>query len=312
MANELKIRIVKDSKGNKLSLASIPIEAVESLKIFLDSFTTLANLYDNPSDFKVSITEGSVESNFIAPTNSKEFSQDIKDIIDGKLADVNKIKAFRSIQDKIKKNGLDYEVFWKINNKTSDLTQVFKGSNFPYKRHKNVNSSEIVFLKGGLFDAGGKTISNLHIEANNEEFTIGCSREEILEINQFMYSVIHISAIKTTKFNQRPSYTLIDYYLSSKEQLSIENFYKSIVKDDSLSKYDSIYDKLQTLLEYRDIKAIKYLINIFNNPFTERGILRTVLMTLKPYIKTKELKGLMRSYESLSATLRAESLNNRI
>ncbi|TCC97487.1 hypothetical protein EZ449_21960 [Pedobacter frigidisoli] len=312
MSNELKIRIIQDSKGNKLRLNAITIEAVESLKIFLESFTTLANLYDNPSDFKVSLTKGSIESNLIPPTNNRQFNQDIKDIVNGKLGDKDKIKAFRTIQDRIKQNGLSYQVFWKINNKTNDLTNVFKGVNFRYKRNRLDTEFETVFLKGKLFDAGGKTISNIHIEQFDEEFKIECSKDKVIQINQFIYNTVYISAIKSTKVNQRPTYTLIDYYHNQKEQSECEKFHKLILKTHGLEKFDIVHDKLIELLENDNIQFISYLMNIFNNIHTERGIIRTILMTIKPFIKTQKLAMLNIGYESLSTTLRKESLNNRI
>lgn len=312
MANELKIRIKRDSKGNELSLGSITIEAVESLKTFLDSFIALAKLYDNPEEFRVSLTEGSVESNFIAPADRKEFSQDIKGIIDGNLEDVEKIKAFRSIQNKIKLNGLEYEVYWKINNKTNNLTHVFKGSSFPFKRNKLESKSEIVFVSGELFDAGGKTVSNIHMQLGSEEVTIGCSREEVLKINKFMYKTIFISAVKTLKENHKPCYKLVDCYVNLKQQLEVEEFYNSILGDESLNKHDIIYNKLIESLENEDVVCIENVMRIFDNSFTERGIIRTILMTMKPYINNKELGHLRGYFESLSKTLRIGSLNNRI
>lgn len=313
MANELKIRIKTDSKGEEQSLDSITIEAAEALKIFIDSLTTLANLYDNSSDFKISLTKGSVETNLLPPTNScLEFMQDMKDIVNGDLQDIAKIKAFKTIQDKIKLNGLDYEVFWKVNESTNDLTQVFKGKNFSYKRNTDNYTHETVFLNGRFYAAGGKSVTNIHIDNGTEEYTIGCSEDEVVQMNEYFYKQVSLSVIKSTKPERKPQYKLLDYYSSIEEQEEFKQFYNSIIKNKELEKLDIIHNKLQELIADVNISAIEHIIKLFNNSYTERGIIRTILLTLKPFISSKSLESLVPVYEDLSGVLRKGSLNNKI
>lgn len=313
MANELKIRIKTDSKGIEQHLDSITIEAAEALKIFIDSLMTLAKLYDNSSDFKISLTKGSVETNLIPAYNSGlEFMQDMKDIVNGDLKDTAKIKAFKTIQDKIKLNGLDYEVFWKVNESTNDLTHVFKGKNFSYKRNTDDYIHETVFLNGRFYAAGGKSVSNIHIDNGAEEYTIGCSEDEVVRMNEYFYKQVSLSVIKSSKPEGKPRYKLIDYYSSIKEQEELKQFYNSIIKDRELGKFDIIHNKLQELIADVNINAIKHIINLFNNSYTERGIIRTILLTLKPFMNSKALANLVPVYEDLSSVLRKGSLNNKI
>lgn len=312
MASELKIRIIKDSKGNKLKLSSITIEAAESLKIFIDSLATLASFYDDSSEFKLSLTEGSIESNLLPPVDNRQFREDMKAIIDGKLNDIPKIKAFKTIQDKIKQNGLDYEVLWKVNDMTHDLTQVFKGKNFTYKRNTDGYDLETVFIKGRLFATGGKKVTNIHLEDKEEEFVVACSEEDVVSVNKFIYKSVYLSCIKASKPEKKPLYTLIDYYADHDEQKEIQQFYNSFLKQEGLERFDLLHNTIVDLLSNKKIESAKFVIKLFNNKYTERGAIRTILMALKPLISSKSLSSINPIYEELAARLRKASLNHKI
>ncbi|MVM39484.1 hypothetical protein GO730_20970 [Spirosoma sp. HMF3257] len=312
MENELKIRIIKDSKGNPLSLQAITLEAAESLKIFIDSLVELARLYEDNSEFKISLLNGSIESCLVFPAQNEQVTKDINDILTGKSLDNKKIKALKDIQDKIKSNGLDYEVLWKNNNEIINVTQKFKGENFSYKRRRNEYESEIVFLSGQLYETGGKTNTNIHIHESNIEYKIDCTVQEAIAINSLLYENIYLSALKTTRSEYKPTYQLIDYYLDINEQKFIAEFYQNIVSNDKLEKFDLLHEKIYDLILEDRLNDLKKMIKIFDNEFTERGIIRTILMSLKPVIKKDDFLGIKPLYQSLSDTLRVRSLNHTI
>ena len=55
MNNEFTIKIISDSSGNEQSLNNISIEAADSLKVFIESLTRLAQTYDNYDNVEIRI-----------------------------------------------------------------------------------------------------------------------------------------------------------------------------------------------------------------------------------------------------------------
>lgn len=312
MQNELKIRIVKDSKGDKLSLTSITIEAAESLRIFIESLVELANLYENNSEFKISLKEGSVESSLVFPSQNVDITDDINNIIEGKSIDNAKTKTLKKIQDKIKLNGLSYEVAWIIDNKEKNITNVFKGRNFPYKRLHSNGNSEVVFLKGFLYESGGKKTVNIHIEDCGQEYTIDCTNDEAIKVNTSLFKEIFISAIKTVKGKDIVFYKLVDYYSDKVEYENMSNFYDSIVYNDGLEKFDLLHNKIYNLIIDDKTQELLKIVKVFNTDFTEKGIIRTILMSLKPVRQKEFFPAIDALYKSLSENLRLRSYNKTI
>ncbi|WP_337045437.1 hypothetical protein [Emticicia sp. 17c] len=175
-----------------------------------------------------------------------------------------------------------------------------------------MTNEKIVFLKGKLYEAGGKKTTNVHIEDGENEYKIECSQEEARELKDFLYRPIFLSTIKVTKSNYPPEYKLIDYYNSQEEQNKYEDFVQKIVENDTLEKYDLLHDKIYEFIDEDKINDISKLIKVFNNNCTDRGVLRTILISLKPIIHNETYKQLNSSYQSLSELLRAGSSKKKI
>lgn len=133
MENELKIKILSNSNGEKVSLDNISIDAADALKIFIESLSDFAKSYNDNSDVKLSMKDGSIETILTYPADKTEISEDIDEIITGKSFETHRTKLFKNIQDKIKLNGLEYSVLLKENNIEKDLTKNFKDKNFPLR-----------------------------------------------------------------------------------------------------------------------------------------------------------------------------------
>lgn len=314
MNNEFIIKINSDSHGNQLSLDNITIEAADALMIMIESLTNIAKLYDENPDIKISLKNGSIESCLVYPSTGNLIQEEIENIILGNSDNNEKIKFFKTIQDKIKSNGLDYTVINKVNDEIKDLTVIFKSNNFPLKRVRRTEFYEKVeFIQGRLYESGGKVKTNIHLENTlQEEYKVECTQEQAIEINQRLYSNIYLSVLKKWRLNQKPTYQLIDSYLSEDKFINYKTFYNDIKNNPTLDRFDLVYNRIVEIIESDEINngEILKIMRLYNNPNSDRGIIRTILMTLKPVISKNTNLSVM--YNSLAKILRAGNPKNKI
>lgn len=313
--NEFKIRIVSNSDGEEVKLHNISLDAAESLKVFIESLTGLAKTYsdyDGNSDIKLSLTEGSVIASLVIPEDDLGVINDIKDITEHNSDNNIRIGFLKDIQDKIKQNGLTYEVSLIEKGNFIDLTPKFKSRKFPRRREGRIPYKyEIEFLTGELYQGGGENKTNIHIRNNDIKHTIECSVQQIQKLS-VLYSKVYISVLKRWKKEGDFEYKLIDNYLSEEKY----DFYKSIHKEykscDSLNKFDFIHDKIVEIVNNDDLdnnELIK-LMRLYNNQYSDRGTLRTLLMSIKPILKDNE--GLKYYYNKVADRLRDGSSSKKI
>ncbi|QKG55595.1 hypothetical protein GKZ68_02450 [Hymenobacter sp. BRD128] len=304
MANEFIIKINKDSHGNELSLASMSIEAADALKIFIESLSQFAKLSNKAADMKLSLKDGCIESALVYPESEVKIDEEIQSIVDGKSDNNEFIKFFKDIQDKIQANGLDYSVMHFVNGEKIDLTETFKAKKFAYKRpNKGFWKEEIVFIEGRLFESGGKTKTNIHLDYKGKEFAINCSINQAIKINKLLYQQVYVCALKKWKFEGQETYELIDTYLLPGVFRKYKNFYQSIKEDDSLERFDIIHDNVVSIIEKRglDVPDIFRLMRLYNHPQSDKGIVQTILMALKPLRRHERVSGI---YQELAALLK--------
>ncbi|OBS12819.1 hypothetical protein ATE49_15295 [Elizabethkingia miricola] len=312
--NEFKIRIVSNSDGEEVRLDNISLDAAESLKVFIDSLTGLAKTYsdyDGSSDIKLSLTEGSVITSLVIPEDDLDVIEDIKEITNNKSKNNERIKCFKVIQDRIKQNGLTYEVSLWEDGQYVDLTPKFKSKNFQTRNGKLVPLKyEILFITGEAFEAGGKSKTNIHISKGEDVFKITCSRQQAQKIN--VYSNVYLSVLKKWRKEDNIEYILIDNYLSEEKY----DFYKSIHEEyklcDSLNKFDFIHDKVVEIVnnDNLDNNELIKLMRLYNNQYSDRGTLRTLLMSIKPILHNN--KGLKDYYNKVADRLRDGSSSKKI
>lgn len=314
MSNELKIKIISDSQGNDLDLSNISIEAAGALKIFIDSMVDFAKTYEDTSDIKLKLDNGSIETCLVYP-EEEEVSHDIEDILEFKSNNKKRVEAFRNIQDKIQLNGLVYEVFLnKQNEPTREVTQIFKGKKFRKAKQIFDRSYSIEFIEGELFETGGRKTVNVHIENRQlgKEYKIECEKPDAKKLNDRLYSKIYLSVIKISKTEQDIEYRYIDSYLRADNYLFYKSLHEQLITEDSIEKYDLIYNYIVNTINDDNTpnEEIIKLIRLYDNKFSEKGIIRTILMTLKPIINREV--GLFPYYESLVKTFRSRSNTGKI
>lgn len=313
MNNEFTIKIISDSSGNEQSLNNISIEAADSLKVFIESLTRLAQTYDNYDNVKLVLSNGCVEASLVYPETESSITDDINDIINGNSYEPERTKILKAIQDRVKLNGLDYQVLFNVNNESQDLTRIFKSKRFPLKRGKRLSYQyEILFIKGHLFEAGGKSKTNIHIEGNGEEYKVECSRSQAIEINRRLYSEVFLSVLKKWKKEEDFEYELIDSYLTEDKFTFFKNLHSQFDNIEGLERYDFLHDKVVEIAENDSIDNLELikLMRLYNNRNSDRGVLRTLLMSIKPLLRTNE--GLKYYFNEMSERLRKGSVNNII
>lgn len=313
MDNEFIIKINRDSQGNQLSLSNITIEAADALKIFIESLSDFAKLQSQQSDLRLSLKDGCIESCLAYPSLGTDIESEIDDVIEGKSHSNDNIKILKIIQDKIKLNGLDYTVIHKKGNTSIDLTAKFKAKNFALKRAQRREFDEKVeFIEGRLFETGGKVRTNIHLESFGEEYKVECTQQQAIELNRRLYSEVYLAVLKRNKKDQKPVYSLLDSYLNPHIYFEFKELYLSAENEKSLVRYDIVHNWIVKAIEAEDSKSgnILKLLRLYNYSQSDRGMLRTILMTLKP---VSTLNGsLLVMYKSLADILRSGSTNNRI
>ncbi|MBO6184155.1 MAG: hypothetical protein J6O88_05590 [Chryseobacterium sp.] len=311
MSNEFKIKIVSDSSGNPVSLTNIPLDAADALKVFFQSLTEFAKSYNN-DDIKLSLENGSIETGIIFPETEEYIAEDIDDIISGRSHDNYRIKLFKDMQDKILQNGIDYKVFLKSNGNEAEVTNNFKGRKFPLRRPKKDKQYEINFIEGFLYEAGGLSKTNVHIQYNDKDATIECTRSQAKQLNERLYSSIFLSVTKKTINNNAFEYTLIDSYLKEDIFLKYKKLHESIMQCQTFEKYDILHYFIKNIIlsDDEDNQEIIKIIRLYDHLYVDRGILRTILMALKPIIKNNE--GLVPYYDRIAATFRNGSKSKMI
>lgn len=311
MSNEFKIKIVSDSSGNPVSLTNIPLDAADALKVFLESLTEFAKSYEN-DDIKLSLENGSIETGMIFPESEEYIIDDIDNIISGRSHDNFRIKLFKDMQDKILQNGLTYKVFLKSSGTEEEVTNNFKGRKFPMRRPKKDKHYEINFMEGFLYEAGGKSKTNVHIQHDDNEFTIECTRDQAKQLNQRLYSSIYLSVTKKTINNNSFEYRLIDSYLKEESYCKYKNLHNSIIQGRTFEKYDILHYFIKDIIisDNEDNQELIKIIRLYDHLYVDRGILRTILMALKPIIKNNE--GLIPYFNRITETFRNGSKSKMI
>jgi hypothetical protein len=296
MQNEFTIKINKDANGNDLSLASMSVEASSALVFFLNSLTELASSHNSNGNVTLCLRDGCVESTLVYPSDDLIIQNEINDIVYGNSNNNESIKILKQIQSKIKENGLDYTISHFYNNNSEDFTLLFKQRNFKLNRGPRIEWHESIdFLQGKLYEAGGKVKTNVHVENVNGEYKIECSQEQAKDLNKRLYDNVSLCVLKKQKANNKDIYELVDSYLKPEQFEAYKGF-----------------DKIIGILENEEhpYGELLKLMRLFNYAQCDRGLLRTVLMAVKP-IKNNDEKVLL-MYNAMAVILRAGSTHKVI
>jgi hypothetical protein len=80
------------------------------------------------------------------------------------------------------------------------------------------------------------------------------------------------------------------------------------MNNQDLSKYDDVYDRLLLMIEDDEFNKINQHLELLKTE-TDRGILRTALMVLKPFRNEEEIKD---NYNQVADILRSGSTHGKI
>jgi hypothetical protein len=304
MSNELSIKITHDSEGKEVSLNAMNLEAANVLKLLFQSLTDLANLYGASHDVRISLKEGSIESVLIYPDTATDIDDDITKVIAGTSTNVEATRILRDIQTKIKANGIAYSVHHVVANTVHDLTPSFKEGQFRRRRTPKAEFEEqVCFISGRLFESGGKVKSNVHVDVGEDEYKVECTQEQATTLNKRLYSKVYLSVLKLTSAHL-VRYRFIDSYLKEESYMAYKAFYESIMATKELRRYDIIHDKIVHTVETNDraLGELLKLMRLFDHEQCERGVLRTVLIGIKP-IRQRH-KAVKEAYNRLAGILR--------
>lgn len=292
MANQFSIKITRGSDGKEVSLENMTIEAADALTVFIESLADVAKLHKDNSDIRLSLKNGSIEAVLTYPDSETEIDSDIEDAIEGKSYNGDFIKILKTIQSKVKANGLEYSITRKgKDNAIQDLTARFKDKDFTVKTGPRKEwYEEVAFISGRLFISGGKKNANIHLDAGSLDYIVNCTEQQATRLNRLLYSTVYVCALKKWKVGAEPTYSLLDSYIDSVAFLRFKSFYESI-NNDSLESFDIVHDKIVESVEKNTRQGsgeLVKLLRLFNHPQSDRGMLRTILATLKP-IRDNEL-----------------------
>ncbi|MGC6532078.1 MAG: hypothetical protein ACON34_03660 [Flavobacteriales bacterium] len=311
MANEFSISINKDSQGNDVSLSSMPIEAAEALNVFMSSLTEFAKLVGSGADVNLSLRSGSIQSVLSYPEDQEQIGEDIQAVLDNTSRNKDYIKLFKHVQQHIQTNGLEYRVQHKKADDIVDLTNVFRERRFIYRRGPRVEwMEEVQFLTGKLFESGGRTKTNVHIECGEDTFKVECTKDQAKRLNRLLYDTVFISAKRRSKEGKKDVFYFIDQYLSEAKFCEYRDLYHNLDESDDLERFDQIHERIIEIVnnENESNGEILKIMRLYNNLFSDRGILRTILMTTKPL--RNSVDGLDELYSELSETLRKGNTND--
>ena len=171
---------------------------------------------------------------------------------------------------------------------------------------------EVQFIQGKLFESGGKTRANVHLEGVAQEYTVQCTQEQAIVLNSKLYQQIYLSVIKKWRPGNsiKPEFIFIDSYEEQASFDEFRNFFQSIKANESLERFDEVHNRLLSWIEEDDIqdKEIIKLMKLYSFAHSDRGIVRTILMTLKPIVSIREQ--LAPIYNSLADILRSGNKSN--
>jgi hypothetical protein len=310
--SKLIFTILRDSKGNNLSLDNINLEGSEALEIFISNLNRYIKLKTNQdnTDIKISLTPGSINTELVYDDARTDVENDIKSVLEGTAQSNELINIFKTIQDKIKANGLHYRVesYNNSSNEREDITDIFKGKAFKRYRAQYDKKYKVSFVKGDMYNIGGLNNANLHINSNNEVYKIECSKEQAKLIQNNLYSRVFLSVIETYKNNIKDKSDLIDFYSDENTYLEYSTFYNDVLNN-GIDGHDTIYFKLKEFIKDDNFKGVNKIINLFNVYEIDRGFVRTILSTLKPY---KENPLISAKFEKMAYNLKSSSLIKRI
>jgi hypothetical protein len=326
MPNELSIKIIREKDGTPASLNDMSLDAAKSVKVFIESFTEYAKVRSKDSHIKLIDNGDSIDNILTLPEsnavenstlndsssedfnhNSQDSASEIINVVNSESESDDLVKVFNSIRKRISENGLSYEVNLKYQNESVNLTEKFKSKNkrFVTKQQEDLPvQEEVIFVRGEVYESGGKTTTNIHIKPESgRDISILCSKEQARKFSKRLYTNVFVSAVRQWKSPKDATMRLLDIYQDEEQFKRFEELYSAYTHNDSPERFDNLRnDLIANLTKYgTSSPRILRLMRLYNHALSDRGIIRTILLVLKPLRHEEAVKEL---YHDLAIVLK--------
>lgn len=305
MANELSIKITREKDGTPASLTNMSLDAAQSVKVFIESFTEYARAHSEDSHIKILDTGNAIDNILTLPETGTSASDEILDVINSESESDELVKVFNLIRKRISQNGLSYEVNLKNQDKTVNLTEKFKSKRFITKQQDDLPlQEEVVFIRGEIYESGGMNVTNIHIKPKKgKPLGITCSKEQARKFSKVLYTNVFVSAVRQWKKPADATMRLLDVYKNEEQFEIFEKLYSEYTFSESSERFNILRNDLTENLAKYGIASprISRIMRLYNHALSDRGIVRTILFILKPLRHEKAIEGL---YHDLAMVLK--------
>ncbi|MEI3802735.1 MULTISPECIES: hypothetical protein [unclassified Chitinophaga] len=287
--NKVEFKILKDTEDTNIELENMSLGASKAFLILIESLTKIIEQTEGHNSMRLQIVKGSV---VVSANGSEEQIFQIKEefnkVVENEADNEDVIKPWRELQKLINKNGLQYEVNFVENSKTTNVTDFIKTKRvFRSKTVKTKVVHELRFYEAKLIEIGGKR-PNFHVQADSSnEMIISCTEDHAKKIMMFLYSNIKFSAwfnIKSFSFeNDHQSAqqgVFCDLYTDN-VFAEFKEFYEAFEQLEDLDKLSLIHEKMYSLIDNKEFGKLRKFLRLFYNESTNVNILKTILVITK-------------------------------
>ncbi len=296
LSDKLEI-ILKEAYNEQVSLDSLTPEALESFMTVMSSLKYIASSIASNDLLTFSIKKGSAVCAVEASTATMDLIyEEIDTAIKGESEDKELTSHLRSIQEQVKRSNFDYYFLYKPYKKEIfNIHQRLKDSSkIIVKRKKRPYTFKIKIVKGFLNQIGGK-FPNYHFDyGHGEKITIGCTQEEAMIVNQFLYQEVDALLLckEWTTPDKRDEYShkqILDPDTSRLLKTYLKTYYR---EENLLEKLTLTHDFIDETFETTQLghKVLSLLLIAFNDKNFHLSELKTLLVISKPFKNHESIK----------------------
>ena len=301
--NKIEFKIKKDKNRQDVSLHNMSSSALESFTVFLSALNKIIKNTPNSENIKFEISEGSacISAVGIADNQYMELERTFNDVVENKSENKELVDSWRTVQNTILLNGLEYEAFFIKDEEKKDLLEIFKTKpKFRVKRQRRESEYSLVFFIGKLIAVGGK-VPNMHVECTNGEVKIiRCSEAEAKIVEGFLYTQVRLSIWSKNTIDSKSKYFFCDLYVNENHYNDFRGFIAANGNQE-IEEVDylvNIHNKLRGYLDKGEYGVANKFLRFFNHESVDVGSLKTILVITKNFKdneKIKDLRGKIKS-----------------
>jgi hypothetical protein len=292
--NQFLFKIELDPKGHVVELDNMTLDATEAFLKITESIVSLLNEYKNNSgkeNIRINIYKSSAAclANFDQETFS-EFEQDFQAVRNNVLEDQTKFKKFRRLQDHISREEFRMSTSFISSGRYENVISIFRGVKFKSVKQESIRRLPICqFEKVYLNRIGGDT-AHVEVVFNRNEDEV--KRENIrvkdidlaLGLKGYLYQEVYLLISLDNRFKKE----IVDIYKDETELLVYKSWVDNIQTLDGVDRYKALTERIRFVLgNETDLKQRHELLFKHCIPFlhkkVEPGMIRTILMILKPF-----------------------------